>query len=78
MIQQTETRFRINDWKKKNMILLDSPPFIHKAHKIVNQFHMYAGGGYTNRTKDMREKLRVKIKNRKVKIPFDITVFAFV
>lgn len=53
MIQQTESRFRINDWKNYSdfFFFFQSP-----KHTIVNQLHMYNGVGYKQ---DKKIKIRV-------------------
>lgn len=56
MIQQTETRFRINDWKKKSFIFFFF--FQSPKHTIVNQLHMYDGVRYKQDNEQTQEKER--------------------
>lgn len=74
MIQQTETRFRINDWKNYSFffLLLSIP----EAHN-VNQLHMYDGVGYKQDREQTQEKER-KIKNKSDRFLSDFTVCVFV
>lgn len=46
MIQQTETRFRINDWKNYSDFFFFFFLFQSPKHTIVNQLHMYDGVGH--------------------------------
>lgn len=56
MIQQTETRFRINDWKNYSYFFFFF--FQSPKHTIVNQLHMYDGIGYKQDKEQTREKER--------------------
>lgn len=56
MIQQTETRFRINDWKKKVSFFFFF--FQSPKHTIVNQLHMYDGVRYKQDNEQTQEKER--------------------
>lgn len=76
MIQQTETRFRINDWKKNYsyfVFFFQSP-----KHTIVNQLHMYNGIGYKQDREQTREKVRKIKKEKWQKSISDFTVLVFV
>lgn len=73
MIQQTETRFRINDWKNYSFFFFFQSP----KHTIVNRLHMYDGVGYKQDKEQTQEKER-KIKNKSDSFHSDFTVLVFV
>lgn len=75
MIQQTETRFRINDWKNYSYFFFFF--FQSPKHTIVNQLHMYDGIGYKQDKEQTREKER-KIKNKSDRFLSDFTVLVCV
>lgn len=68
MIQQIETRFRINDWKKKIFFPLLSVPEAHN-----NQLHMYDGKGH----KQDKEQTQNKEKKSKIKVTEAILILKF-